>query len=86
MKIIYTLTNNGHNVSKHVVLANMIDKGKMEESWSLDLTSVRFGGSIRDKIHSKLSLWCFNSSVGSSSRDLQGSDKIQQYVCSYSLQ
>merc|ERR1719184_131577 len=62
-------SNNSHNVSKHVVLADMIDQGKMEESWSLDLASVRSGRSIRDEIHSKLSLWCFNSSVGSSSRD-----------------
>ena len=69
------LTNNGHNISQHVVPANLVNKSQMEEARSLDLASVRLGGPIRDEVDSKLSLGSFNSSIGCSSRNLYKSSQ-----------
>merc|ERR1712212_1013801 len=64
-------TNDGDNVSQHVVLANVVHEGKVEEAGGLDLAPVRLGASVRDKVDSKFTLRCLNSCVGGSSRYLE---------------
>ena len=64
-------TNDGDNVSQHVVLANVVHEGKVEEAGGLDLAPVRLGASVRDKVDSKFTLRCLNSCVGGSSRYLK---------------
>ena len=39
-------TNDGNNVSQHVVPADVVHKGEVEESGGLDLASVRLAASI----------------------------------------
>ena len=60
-------SDNGHNVSQHVILANMVGQGQVKEAWGLDLASVWSGASVRHQVNSKLSLGCLNSSVGGTS-------------------
>merc|ERR1719180_425935 len=64
-------TNDGNNVSQHVVLANVVHEGKVEEARGLDLAPVRLAASVRDKIDSKLSLRCLNGCVSGSSGYLE---------------
>ena len=64
-------SNDGHDISQHVVLADVIGESEVEESRSLDLASVWSGASIRDKVDSKLSLGSFNGCVCCTSRNLR---------------
>ena len=50
----------------------------MKEAGSLDLTSVRSGGSIRHQVDTELSLGGLNSSVGGSGRDLEVKKSISE--------
>ena len=70
-------SDDGHDVSQHVILADMIGQGQVEEARSLDLASVRSGAAIRHQVDSKLSLGSLNSSVGGTSRH---SETLEQKV------
>ena len=64
-------TNDGNNVSQHVILADVVHEGKVEEAGGLDLAPVGLGASVRDKVDAEFSLWCLNGCVGGSSRYLK---------------
>ena len=64
-------TNDGNNVSQHVVSADVVHEGEVEEAGGLDLASVRLAASIRDKVDAKLTLWRLNGCVSGASRYLK---------------
>ena len=64
-------TDDGDNVSQHVVLANVVHEGKVEEAGGLDLAPVRLATSVGDKVDAKFTLWCLNGCVSGSSRYLK---------------
>merc|ERR1719150_3148652 len=62
-------SDDGHNVRQHVVLANMVGEGEVEEAGRLDLAPVWSGGSVRHQVHSELSLGRLDGSVGGAGGD-----------------
>ena len=64
-------TNDGDNVGQHVVSADVVHQGEVEEARRLDLAPVRLAAPVRDQVDAKLALWCLDSCVGGSSRDLR---------------
>ena len=64
-------TNDGDNVCQHVVSADVVHQGKVEEARRLDLAPVGLAAPVRDKVDAKLALRCLDSCVGGSSRDLR---------------
>ena len=64
-------TNDGNNVSQHVVSADVVHEGEVEEARGLDLASVRLAASIRDKVDAKLALRRLNGCVSGASRYLK---------------
>ena len=60
-------TNDGNNVSQHVILADVVHEGKVEEAGGLDLAPIWLAASVRDEVDAKLSLWSLNGCVSGSS-------------------
>ena len=63
--------NDGDNVGQHVVSADVVHQGKVEEARRLDLAPIGLAAPVRDQVDAKLALWCLDSCVGGSSRDLR---------------
>ena len=63
-------TNDGDNVCQHVVSANVVHEGEVEEAGGLDLAPIWLAASVRDEVDAKLSLWSLNGCVSGSSRYL----------------
>merc|ERR1711976_391161 len=61
--------NDRHNVSKHVVLANMVSQGQVEEAGGLDLAPVGPAGAVTDQVHAELPLGSLDGGVGGASRE-----------------
>ena len=64
-------TNDGDNVCQHVVSANVVHEGEVEEAGGLDLAPIWLAASVRDEVDAKLSLWSLNGCVSGSSRYLK---------------
>ena len=62
--------NDGDNVGQHVVSADVVHQGEVEEARRLDLASIGLAAPVRDQVDAKLALWCLDSCVGGSSRNL----------------
>ena len=64
-------TDDGDNVGQHVVSADVVHQGEVEEARRLDLASIGLAAPVRDQVDAKLALRCLDSCVGGSSRDLR---------------
>merc|ERR1712004_7931 len=62
-------SNDRHNVSKHVVLANMVSQGQVEEAGGLNLASVGPARAVTDQVHAELSLGGLDGGVGGAGRN-----------------
>merc|ERR1711962_560574 len=67
--------NDGDNVGQHVVSADVVHQGEMEEARRRDLAPVGLAAPVRDQVDAKLALRCLDSCVGGSSRDLESLGK-----------
>ena len=63
--------NDGDNVGQHVVSADVVHQGEVEEARRLDLAPIGLAAPVRDQVDTKLALRCLDSCVGGSSRDLK---------------
>ena len=54
-----------------MVSADVVHQGEVEEARRLDLAPIGLAAPVRDQIDAKLALWCLDSCVGGSSRDLK---------------
>ena len=77
--------NDGDNVGQHVVSADVVHQGEVEEARRLDLAPVGLAAPVRDQVDAKLALWCLDSCVGGSSRDLEHHTELEQrpYLLNY---
>ena len=63
--------NDGDNVGQHVVSADVVHQGEVEEARRLDLAPIGLAAPVRDQVDAKLAFRCLDSCVGGSSRDLK---------------